>query len=115
MALTITEHQVGPIAVLSLSGKLTSDHAGQLKGKVSSLIADGRTQIVLDLSGLTYMDSSGLGEMVSCHTTATGKGAVKLANLGKRIQDLLVMTKLTMVFDAFDSEQEAIASFKPSA
>jgi anti-sigma B factor antagonist len=112
----MTERQVGPITVLALAGKLTLDDAGQLKGKVTSLIGASQKQIVLNLAGLTFIDSSGLGEMVSCHTTASReKGAVKLANLGKRSQDLLVITKLNMVFDVYDSEGEAIASFAQSA
>lgn len=109
--MTITERQAGDITVLALSGKLTSDDSGKLKGKVVSLMDSGRTQIILNLADVTYIDSSGLGEMVSCHTTAKQKGAVKLAQLGKRIQDLLVMTKLMMVFDVYDSEKEALASF----
>jgi len=113
--MTITERQVGPITVLALSGKLTSDDSGQLKGKVTGLMDAGRTQIILNLAAVTYIDSSGLGEMVSCHTTAKQKGAVKLANLGKRIQDLLVMTKLMMVFDVYNSEEEALASFGSAA
>jgi anti-sigma B factor antagonist len=110
--MTIAERQIGPVTVLDLSGKLTLDDAGQLKGKVTSLFGAGRKQIVLNLAGLSYMDSSGLGEMVSCHTTATReKGAIKLANVGKRASDLLVITKLNMVFDVHDSEKEAVASF----
>lgn len=109
--MTMTERQVGSVTVLALSGKLMSDDAGTLKGKVSGLLEAGHTNIVLDLANLTYMDSSGLGQLVSCHTTALQKGAVKLANLHKRIQDLLVLTKLYMVFDVYPSESEAIASF----
>jgi len=109
--MTIAERQVGPVTVLDLSGKLTLDHSGVLKGKVTDLIGGGRTLIILNLAALSYIDSAGLGEMVSCHTTAKQKGAVKLANLGKRIQDLLIMTKLMMVFDVYDSEAEALASF----
>jgi anti-sigma B factor antagonist len=111
-----TERQVGPVTVLSLSGKITSDYSGQLKEKVTSTLAAGHKQIVLDLSGVTYIDSSGLGEMVSCHTTATREsGEVKLANLGKRSKDLLVMTKLIMVFSVYDTEAEAIAAFAEPA
>ena len=87
-------------------------NTGTLKAKVVNLLGAGQKQIVLDLAGVTMIDSSGLGELVSCHTTASKeKGAVKLINLGKRTTDLLVMTKLIMVFNVYDSEQEAIASF----
>ena len=110
--MTISERQVGTATVLAVSGKLTLDDAGQLKGKVSSLLAAGHKQIVLNLGGVSYIDSSGLGEMVSCHTTATREnGAIKLAQLGKRATDLIVITKLNMVFDVYDTEKEALASF----
>jgi anti-sigma B factor antagonist len=113
--MTITERHVGSITVLDLAGKITSDDSGKLKEKVTSILSQGHKQIVLDLSGVTYIDSSGLGEMVSCHTTANREnGAIKLANLGKRSKDLLVMTKLIMVFSVYDTEAEALASFAPS-
>ena len=114
--MTISERQVGSITVLALSGKLISDNAGQLKEKIASLTGAGHKQIVLNLAGISYIDSSGLGEMASCHTTVTREqGAIKLANLGKRSIDLLVMTRLIMVFDVCDSEDEAIAGFGASA
>ena len=113
--MTMTERQVGAVTVLALSGKLMLDDAGKLKDKVSRLLDAGHVNIVLDLANLTYMDSSGLGQMVSCHTTALQKGAVKLANLHTRVQDLLVITKLNVVFDVYPSVDEAIASFEPSA
>lgn len=113
--MTITERQVETVTVLALSGKLTLDDAGHLKGKVSSLFTEGRKKIVLNLSEVAFIDSSGLGELVSCHTTASREGgAVKLANVGKRGQDLLVITKLNMVFDVYGSESEAVASFAQS-
>jgi anti-sigma B factor antagonist len=111
--MTITERQAGPVTVLALSGKLTLDDAGKLKGKVTDLLSGGKKQIVLNLGDVTYIDSSGLGELVSCHTTATReKGAVKLSNVGKKGIELLVITKLNMVFDVHDSESTAVASFQ---
>jgi len=109
----ISERKVGTVTVVDLSGRLTaSDNPGRLKEKVTSLIFQGDKQIVLNLGELTYCDSSGLGEMVACHGTAVrGGGAVKLANTGKRLQDLLIMTKLLTVFDSYDSEEAAVASF----
>lgn len=109
----MSERKVGGITILDIGGKMVaSDTGGQLKDKVTSLVAAGQKQIILNLGNLTYVDSSGLGEMVACHGTATkGGGAVKLANTGKRLQDLLVMTKLLTVFDSHDSEEEAIKSF----
>jgi anti-sigma B factor antagonist len=109
----ISERKVGPVTVIDLSGRMTTaDNPGRLKEKVTSLVFQGDKQIVLNLANLTYCDSSGLGELVACHGTAVrGGGAVKLANTGKRLQDLLVMTKLLTVFDAYDSEEAALASF----
>jgi len=113
--MTMTERQIGSVTVLALSGKLTLDDTGLLKDKVKGLLESGHPNIVLDLADLSFMDSSGLGQMVSCHTTAAGKGAVKLANLGRRVHDLLVITKQIMVFDVYPSEKEAIASFVEAA
>ena len=113
--MVITEGQVGSVAVLALSGKLTSDDSGVLTDKVSRLVNAGLTSIVLNLGELTHMDSGGLGQIISCRAIASDKGGIKLANLGRRIQDSLVMTKLIMVFDVYDSEQEAVASCEQSA
>jgi len=110
----ITERRVGPVTVLDLEGRLTfNDSAGRLKDKVVSLVFQGEKQIVLNLAGLSYVDSAGLGEIVACYTHASKEHAsVRLANTTDRIQDLLVMTKLLTVFDAYDSEEEAVKSFQ---
>jgi len=109
----ITERKVGGITVIDLSGKMVaSENLGRLKDKVTSLIFQGDKQIILNLGNVTYVDSSGLGELVACHGSAMkGGGSVKLANTGKKIKDLLVMTKLLTVFDSHDSEDLAIKSF----
>ena len=109
----ITERKVGGITVIDLSGKMVaSENLGRLKDKVTSLIFQGDKQIILNLGNVTYVDSSGLGELVACHGSAMkGGGTVKLANTGKKIKDLLVMTKLLTVFDSHDSEDLAIKSF----
>lgn len=109
----LSRRDIGPVTVLDLSGKLTlSEGAGRLKEKVSSLVFEDRKHIILDLAHLSYLDSAGLGEMVACYSTATkGGGKVKLANTTGKIKDLLTITKLLTVFDAYDSEAEAVASF----
>lgn len=110
--MTITERQVGSVIVLDLAGKLTSDSAARLKDKVASLLFQDQKQIVMNLAELTYMDSAGLGEMVASHSTASRQGGrLKLTNVGKRIEDLLVLTRLLTVFDVHDSEEEAVQSF----
>jgi anti-sigma B factor antagonist len=103
---------VGAVTVLDVTGKVTSDYTGQLKDKVVAVIGAGHKQVVLNLSGVNFIDSSGLGELVSCHTTATrAQGAIKLCALQQRAIDLLVMTKLIMVFSVYDKEAEALAAF----
>jgi len=108
----LSHKQVGTVTVLNLDGKLTIEDQGRLKDRVSRLVAEGHKSVVLNLGGLTYMDSAGLGEIVSCHTRAVnGGGAIALCNTTKRIQDLLISTKLVNVVASYDSEQEAVASF----
>lgn len=109
----ISERKVGNVTVVDISGRLVAaENPGRLKDKVSSLIFQGEKHIVLNLAEVSYVDSSGLGEMVACHGTATrGGGEVKIANAGKRIKDLLVMTRLLTVFDAHDTEDAAVGSF----
>ncbi len=110
----IVQRQVGDVTVLDLSGKITStDSNGRLKEKVTALVAEDHKKVALNLSGVSYVDSSGLGETVACYTTAKGKGGeVKLVGATARIKDLLVMTKLITVFDSYDTLDEAIAAFK---
>ncbi len=109
----IEEREVGDVLILDLSGKLTIGEGDELlKDKINSLIQQGRRKLVLNLAGVPYIDSAGLGEIVRTYTTVSRQGGkLKLLNLTKRIQDLLAITKLLTVFDTFDSEQEAVQSF----
>jgi anti-sigma B factor antagonist len=110
--MTIAERKEGNVTILAPAGKIVLDNNGALKGKIATLLADGNKQIIINLGGVTMIDSSGLGELVSCHTAASReKGGVKLVNVGKRTSDLLVMTKLVMVFNVYDTEQEALTAF----
>jgi anti-sigma B factor antagonist len=96
-------------------GRLTSSDAGALSGRVARLMAEGRTQIVLNLAQLSYMDSSGLGEMVSCYSSVRkAGGTIRLAATTTRIQDLLAITRLLTVFESYDTEDLALASFAAS-
>jgi len=105
------------VTILDLDGKMTLlNHPGRVKDTVTRLIFRGRKNIVLNLENVTYVDSCGLGELVSCYTTASGHSAtVKLANAERRIQDLLVLTRLLTIFDCYESEADAIASFAVAA
>ena len=109
----IDERNVGSVTVLDVTGQITSSEGGTLlKDKIHSLVDQDCKHIVLDLGGVSYVDSAGLGEIVGSLTTVTrGGGTLKLLNLNKRIQDLMVMTKLTTVFDTFDTEADAVRSF----
>jgi anti-sigma B factor antagonist len=109
----IDERIVDGITILDLQGKLTMGDARELlKDKVRSLLHQQQKNVVLNLGGLSAMDSSGLGELVSSYTTVTREGGqVKLLNLTKRMEDLLSITKLLTVFETFSSEREAVHSF----
>ena len=109
----ITERKVGAVTVIDMSGKFAAgEGAGRLQDKVTSLIFQGEKQIVLNVGKLSYVDSAALGEIVASHGVARrGGGKIKLANVGKRLQDVIVMTKLLAVFESHDSEEAAVASF----
>jgi anti-sigma B factor antagonist len=102
----------GSIVVLDLKGRLVlGDGDRLLKDKVNSLIFEGQRQIVLNLGDLSFMDSAGLGELVAAHASVTKAGGrIKVANLTKRVSDLLTITKVVTVFDVYDSEAEALRS-----
>ena len=109
----ITERKTQDVVVLDLEGRLTlGEGADLLRDKVAGLVAQGHSKVILNLAGVPYIDSGGLGELVRCSMTARkGNGAVKLIGVSGRVVDLLTITKLITVFDTFDSEQEAISSF----
>ncbi len=109
----IVERQAGAVMILDLKGELViGDGDELLKDKINSMIQQGHTNLLLNLEGVPYVDSAGLGQMVSTLNTVRRQGgALKLLNLTKRIEDLLSITKLLTVFDAFDNEQEALDSF----
>ena len=109
----IAERKVSDVTILDLTGKMTLGEGDELlKDKINSLLAKGTRKLVLNLEGVPYIDSAGLGEMVRTYTTVKKQsGTLKLLNLTKRIQDLLSITKLTTVFDTFDNEEEAVKSF----
>ena len=105
---------VGQVAIVKVTGDITLNKGGDvlLKDKVQSLIQQGQKDILLDLSGVSYVDSAGLGELVQAYATTKNRGgALKLLSITKRLKDLLVVTKLLTVFDTFESEVDALASF----
>ena len=111
--MTIQERVVGSVTILDLNGKLVlGDGDMLLKDKIHSLVFQGHKQIILNLGGVSYVDSSGLGALVASFVTAkNNSGQIKLVSLTKRLQDLLAIAKLLTVFDCYDSDEEAINSF----
>ena len=114
MALTIASREVGGAVVLDLSGRITlGEGSVQLRDAIRGLIGKGKKSVLLNMSEVNYIDSSGLGELVSAYTTAKNQQAeVKLLKLTRKVHDLLQLTKLYTVFDIKDDEASAIASFK---
>ena len=110
----IEERVVGGVTILDLSGKMTLGEGDELlREKIASLVNAGQKNLLLNLDGVPYIDSAGLGEVVRTYTTVSRQGgSLKLLNLTKRIEDLLSITKLLTVFDTFDSEAEAVKSYK---
>jgi anti-sigma B factor antagonist len=113
-AMKIVERQVGDVVILDLHGKiLIGEGDDALREAVTKLADSGKTKILLNLADVPYVDSAGLGEIVRTYTTVSRKGGkLKLLNLTKKIQDLLSITKLLTVFETYDSEDEAVRSFK---
>ena len=114
MALTIASREVDGVVVLDLSGRITlGEGSVQLRDAIRGLIGKGKKNVLLNMGEVSYIDSSGLGELVSAYTTAKNQQAeVKLLNLTRKVHDLLQLTKLYTVFDIKDDEASAIASFK---
>lgn len=117
MDIRIEERVVGHVTVLDVSGRLTMDRAAQdLKDKIGSLISQQRIHIVLNLKNVSYIDSSGLGQLVACYgSVMKAGGALKLLHVGARNHDLLSITRLVTLFESFDSETEAVQSFQTAA
>jgi anti-sigma B factor antagonist len=109
----IHQRSVGEVTIIDISGKMTLGEGDELlRDKVNSLIQQGHKKLVLNLADVPYIDSAGLGEIVRTYTTVSRQGgSLKLLNLTKRIQDLLLITKLLTVFETFESEEEAVKSF----
>jgi anti-sigma B factor antagonist len=114
VTLKIASREVDGVVILDLSGRITlGEGSVQLRDSIRSLISKGSKNILLNLGEVNYIDSSGLGELVSAFTTAKNQQAdVKLLNLTKKVHDLLQLTKLYTVFDIYDDEAHAIAIFK---
>ena len=112
--LNISERQAGDITILDMDGKVTiGEGSVALRNAIRRLLGEGKKKILLNLGRVGYIDSSGIGELVSSFTAVNKEGGtLKLLNLTQKIQDLLAITKLLTVFDTFDNEGEALSSYK---
>ncbi len=113
MSMKIKTRQVDGVTILDLSGRITlGEGSVTVRDAVRDALAKGSNKILLNLGDISYIDSSGLGELVSAYTTVKNAGGeMKLLNLTKKVQDLLQITKLYTVFDVKDDEAAAVASF----
>ena len=111
--MTITERKSGDVTILDVEGKiLLGEGDVQLKRKIDELVERKETKLLLNLAGVPYMDSGGLGEIVRSYTTIKRAGGeLKLLNVTKRISDLLTITKLITVFEIPETEEAGVASF----
>ena len=109
----ISQRQRNDVTILDIKGKITIGAAEEaLRDAVQQALNNGSQKVLLNLQGVTTIDSSGVGELVSAYTSATNRGAkIKLANLPAKIQYILTITQLITVFDVYDSEDEAVASY----
>lgn len=114
MALKINETESSGVTVLTLSGRVTlGEESSQLRARLKDLMTTGKTRVVLDLADVSYIDSAGLGTLVAGYTSARSQGAgMKLANLTKKFDEQLHITKLVTVFEVYDSVADAVKSFE---
>ena len=111
--LYIHERRERDVAVLDLKGRIRiSGGTLALHRSIRCLVDEGKTKILLNLEGVTHIDSTGLGELISSYVTVSNKGGqIKLVHLTERLQDIMTITKLLTVFDVYDNEPDALASF----
>jgi len=113
MSKTVSTRDAGDIKIIELHGKITIGSGDlQMREGIHAALAAGAKKIVIDMKDVTTIDSSGVGELVGCYTTATHRGAkLKLMSLPPKISDVLTVTQLITVFDVFNDEKDAVASF----
>ena len=114
MSVKLTARQVGDVTILDAAGRITlGEGSSTFREAIRGLVNEGKKKLLLNLADVSYIDSSGIGEMVSSFTTVTNAGGhMKLLNLTKRVQDLLQITKLYTIFEVFDDEAKGAVSFK---
>jgi len=112
--LFLTRREAGTVTILDLSGRISlGEGSALLRKTIRDLLENGQTKILLNLGDVNYIDSSGIGELVSGFTAVRGRdGELKLLNLTKKVHDLLQLTKLFTVFDVYNDEATAVRSYR---
>ncbi len=113
MALKMTAREVDGVTVVALDGRIVlGEESNALREKIKSMVAEGKKKIVLNMDGITFIDSAGLGTLVAAHHSAKAQGAsLRLCHLGTKFQEVLQITKLMTIFDVYNTEAEAVTSF----
>jgi anti-sigma B factor antagonist len=111
--MNISQRQVGDVTIIDVSGKITIGVGDvQVRDAVHMALGSGARNLLLNLKNVTTIDSAGVGELVSAYTTVTNRGGrLKLVNLPSKVNDILQITQLITVFEVYDTEDEAVASF----
>ena len=116
MNFSATIRQAGQVSVVEVSGNLTSLESGALSNSIAQLLKEGRKQILLNLRGLTYLDSSGIGDLVRTYMSVIKRGGeMKVVGLTDKVEEILKITQLYQVFQEFQDERSALQSFPHSA
>ena len=111
--MTIDTRTANGVTILDIQGKITiGEGSAEIRNTIRDLLQAGKSKILLNMGEVSYVDSSGIGELVSSFTRVTNQGGeLKLLNLTKKLRELLAITKLLTVFESFDDEQTALGSF----
>jgi len=117
VALKMTTREVDDVTVVALDGRIVlGEESNALREKVKSLVAEGKKKIVLNMANVSFIDSAGLGTLVAAHHSAKGQGAsLRLCHLGAKFSEVLQITKLMTIFEVYNTEAEAVASFNKTS
>ena len=113
MALKMTSREVDGVTVVAMDGRIVlGEESNALREKVKALVAEGKKKVVMNMDNVTFIDSAGLGTLVAAHHSAKNQGAsLRLCHLGTKFQEVLQITKLMTIFEVYNTEAEAVASF----
>ena len=114
VTIKMTDREVDGVSVVTLDGRIVlGEESNTFREKLKSLLAEGTKKIVLNMAGIKYVDSAGLGTLVAAHVSAKTQGAsVRLCNLGEKFHEVMQITRLLTVFDVYDTEAAAVSSFQ---